>query len=91
VRSFCPTSEKANPRSPFNQRGKFTEEIKRIDTQKNSKKCAIWDFNDSIGKFYMALVILGRGKSKEHAFSYTQKNSSYAAKPNTRCDLQLLD
>lgn len=39
----------------------------------------------------MALVILGRGKSKEHAFSYTQKNSSYAAKPNTRCDLQLLD
>lgn len=35
----------------------------------------------------MTLAIWGR----QHGFSYTQKNSSYATKPNARCYLQILD
>lgn len=39
----------------------------------------------------MTLVIWGRGRGRQHRLNYTQKNSSYATEPNTRCYLQLLD
>lgn len=70
---FWPIFKRSVQGFSLSQRWKCHWKNKKDWYTKSSKRCVTWEFNDSIRKFKMTLVIWGRGRDGQHTFNYTQK------------------